>query len=115
VSVYVEVRLETGVKIGYMEIVRETDLEHPHHSMPPSQPGTYEYRFKYNGHWGRGVVGGSVLHERSKDVFELIRTVLNHSEQTNPEYCGGCHCQFVPVPGLGSEGETFYRKVETPQ
>jgi len=136
-GIYVKVRLETGQDIGWMEIKRETDLEHPHHSMPPNQPGTYEYRFRYNGGM-RGVVFGSVLHDRSDDVMELIRKVLNHSEQLNPEYCGGCHCQFIQVgahhvpeciaqsdgyegvmvgePGCICEdgGIPIYRKVEVP-
>lgn len=113
-GVYVSVTLENGQKIAWMEIFREHDLK-PEHSMTPNQPGMYPYRFKYNG-GKRGVAFGSgVMHERTEDVFALIRAVLNHSEQINPEYCGGCHCQFLPARTEDIIGDgpfpPLYRKV----
>lgn len=87
--------------------------------MPPTEKGEYTYRFKYRGDWGRGVVGGEVFHERSSDMWDLIRKVLNHSEP-QPEYCQSCGCQFEPVDDAGLiDGylgdTTLYRRTEVPQ
>jgi hypothetical protein len=109
--IYVKVENEVGRSCGWMEIRRED----------PLTPGRseYTYQFRYNGGRGKGTVGGKgVRHQRAEDVFALIRAILNHSEQFNPEYCGGCHCEFQRVTKAElanmRQGERveFYRKVE---
>lgn len=43
-------------------------------------------------------MGDGVPHERHRDVLDLLRAVLNHSEGT-PGYCRTCHRQGPVIPG----------------
>jgi len=109
-GIYVEVKTSRGGDlIAWMEILREEKLR------PNDEYGEYPYRFRYRGNTGRGVAGGGgVLHRRLNDVWDLIRSVLNHSEG-QPEYCDRCHCQFMPATATEvlaeAESTEFYRKV----
>jgi hypothetical protein len=110
-GLYITVIDNQGNRLGWMEVYRDDDIR------PTDEFGEYTYHFRYNGGKGRGTVGGEgVRHERRKDVWELVREILNHSE-AQPEYCGLGACQFRPVddPELieGYLGKLpLYRKVE---
>jgi hypothetical protein len=71
--IYVTARLHTGELIGTMEIQREEHLR------PDDRLGEYTYRFKYGGPRCKGdVVGSGAVHDRRRDVWDLIRAVLQH-------------------------------------
>lgn len=70
--IYVEVRLHTGELIGTMEVQRQESLR------PDDRLGEYAYRFKYGGPRCKGDrAGRDVVHDRRRDVWDLIRNVLN--------------------------------------
>jgi hypothetical protein len=70
--IYVTVRLHSGELIGTMEIQRQEPLR------PDDRLGEYAYRYKYGGPRTKGDrVGQDVMHDRRRDVFDLIRNVLN--------------------------------------
>jgi hypothetical protein len=70
--IYVTIRLHTGELIGTMEIQRMEPLR------PDDRLGEYLYRYKYGGPRTKGDrVGEGVYHDRRRDVFDLLRNVLN--------------------------------------
>lgn len=70
--IYVTVRLHSGELIGQMEIQREEALR------PDDRLGEYTYRFKYGGPRCKGdIIGSGAEHDRRRDVWHLIRAVLN--------------------------------------
>lgn len=73
--IYVEVKLHTGELIGTMEIKREEALD------PENRLGEYSYQFKYGGPRCKGDrYGSGARHNRNRDVWHLIKTVLTQGE-----------------------------------
>ena len=71
--IYVTVRLHSGELVGTMEIQREESLR------PDDRLGEYTYRYKYGGPRCKGdTVGAGAVHDRRRDVWDLIRSVLNN-------------------------------------
>jgi hypothetical protein len=85
-GVYVEVRLETGKPLAFIQIFRATDQDQPKHSMPPMEPGRYRYQFTAEVLHPASQIAwhfkNEVEHERSDDILALLKAVIESIEQT---------------------------------